>query len=51
MAKHGTVVWKPITLVVDYFECCVVDGVNTLVFEHSWNKGCVVMGEMKNTQL
>lgn len=45
MAKHGTVVWEPITFVVDYFEGCVVDGVNTLVFEHRWNKGCVVMAK------
>jgi len=41
MAKHETVVWEPITLVVDYFECCDVDGVNTLVFEHNWDKVCV----------
>ena len=26
MAKYMTVVCEPITLVVDYFECCVVDG-------------------------
>jgi len=43
MAKLGTILWGPITLVVDYFECCVVDGINTLAFEHIWNKGCVVM--------
>ena len=43
MTKLGTFVWGPITLVLDYFECFVVDGVNILVFEHVWNKGCVVM--------
>jgi hypothetical protein len=43
MEKLETILWGPITLVVDYFERCVVDGVNTLVFEHIWNKGYVVV--------
>jgi len=32
MAKHRTIVWRPITLVVDYFKCCVVDGVTLSFF-------------------
>jgi hypothetical protein len=43
MTKLGTFVRGPITLVLDYFECFVVDGVNVLVFEHVWNRSCIAM--------
>jgi len=43
MEKLRTFVWGPIALVVVYFESFVVDRVNILVFEHVWNKGCVVI--------
>jgi len=43
MAKLGTVIWGTITFVVDYFERCVVDDTNTIVFEHIWNTSCVVI--------
>lgn len=33
MAKLGTSIWGPITLVMDDFEPFIVDGVYTLVFE------------------